>query len=246
MAHTSLSMLIPLCWFWVTLLVTPSTGAWAAESFLTWVQNFFGLSASTSQLKGPDEEGEAGDIWLVDIVQNTQVQLTRGADYRSPVFAPGDDHIVALKGDALVHLPKTGGEPERLHTIRGVTKIVGFHKDDRDKALILLQEDGETSAGVLSLTSGHVARLPYNRQSEEDQRLIIHMQEWERVYDGTKLYVKGESKPSMGGYTEWTDVFLKRGDTPPQNLSRCDGVNCGQPSLSHNGRQVVYIRAGQR
>jgi hypothetical protein len=245
MPHTSLSMRIPLCWLWVILLVAPVTGASAAESFVSKVLRIAGISATPSQLRGP-KGVKAGDIWLVNIAQDTPVPLTRDGGYRSPVFTPGNDHILALKGDALVRIPKTGGEPERLHTLKGVMKIVGFDQADQDKALILLEEDGGTAVGLLSLASGQTIRLPYDRTSEEDQSLIIHMQEWTRVYGDTTLYVKGETKRRLAGYTEWTDVYLKRGETPPLNLSKCDGVDCGQPSLSPDGGQVVYIRAEPR
>ena len=108
MPSTSLSRLVPLCWLWMIVLATPLDRAWA-DSFLTKVLRVTGISVSPSQLKGPDEGGEAGDLWLVNIAHNTQVQLTHDGGYRSPVFAPGDAHILALQGEALVRLPKTGG-----------------------------------------------------------------------------------------------------------------------------------------
>jgi hypothetical protein len=219
--------------------------AWA-EPFLTKVLRVTGISATPSQLKGPGGEGETGDIWMVNIIQNTQVQLTRDGDYRSPVFAPGDTHIIALQGNALVRIPKTGGTPEQLHTIKGVTKIVGFDTTDQDQALILLKEDGGLAVGLLSLTSGHILRLPYDGTSEKHKSMVAHLLEWKRVYSDTTLYVKSKTKRSMAGYVEWTDIYLKHGDTPPRNLSKCDEVNCGQPSLSHDGRQVVYLRAEPR
>jgi Tol biopolymer transport system component len=30
----------------------------------------------------------------------------------------------------------------------------------------------------------------------------------------------------------------------PQNVSGCDGVNCGQPALSPDGRRVAFVKAG--
>jgi hypothetical protein len=56
------------------------------------------------------------------------------------------------------------------------------------------------------------------------------------------VYVKTESKQGFAGVVEWTDVYLKRG-TDPVNVSRCDGVGCGQPSLSRDGGQVVFVKA---
>jgi hypothetical protein len=244
MPHIPLFMLVPLCWLWVILLITPVTRTWAAESFWDTVLKFTGISATSSQVRGP-KEVKAGDIWLVNVAQGPPVRLTRDGGYRCPVFAPGDAHILALKGEALVRIPTTGGEPERLHALQGVTKIVGFHEADQDKALIL-KEDGETLVGLLSLASGQTTLLPYDRTSEKDQSMVAHLQEWVRIYDDTTLYTVRRETTGMAGTIEWTDVYLKRGETPLQNLSKRDGVNCGQPSRSHDGGQVVYICAEPR
>jgi hypothetical protein len=227
------------------VLAMPLHGT-CAESFLTTVLRVTGISASPSQLKSPDEEGEPGDIWLVNVVQRTQVQLTSDGGYRSPVFSPGDDHILALKGNTLVHIPRAGGTPERIHTVQGVTKIVGFDQAKQDKALILLKEDGGTAVGLLSLHSGDVIPLSYDRTSQEHQSLVTHMQEWERVYGDTTLYPKSTTKRGVAGVMRWTDVYLKRGEMPALNLSKCEEINCSQPSLSHDGEEVVYIRAEPR
>ena len=38
--------------------------------------------------------------------------------------------------------------------------------------------------------------------------------------------------------------LLERPVPVPQNLSACDGVNCGQPSLSPDGRRIAFVKAG--
>ncbi len=32
-------------------------------------------------------------------------------------------------------------------------------------------------------------------------------------------------------------------ECPPLNVSECDGVNCGQPSLLRDGKFVVFVKA---
>jgi hypothetical protein len=68
----------------------------------------------------------------------------------------------------------------------------------------------------------------------------------ERDYGTTTLYLKTESKQGLSRTAEWTDVWLRRGDAGPVNVSRCDGVNCGQPALSPDGRRVAFVKAGDR
>ncbi len=41
------------------------------------------------------------------------------------------------------------------------------------------------------------------------------------------VYVNKQTKQSIAGPAEWTDVFLKVGADDPLNVSQCDGVNCG-------------------
>ena len=55
--------------------------------------------------------------------------------------------------------------------------------------------------------------------------------------------VKRQSKRALSGTVEWSDVFLEVGNQTPVDASKCEGVNCGQPSLSENGRQLVFIKA---
>jgi Tol biopolymer transport system component len=52
-----------------------------------------------------------------------------------------------------------------------------------------------------------------------------------------------ESAQSIEGTREWTDVYIQQGDGKAKNVSRCDRSNCGQPSLSPDGKTVVYIQS---
>ena len=235
--------LVPVCLMCLILLAMPSAEAWA-ESFWETVVSFLGISATPSQLKGPDDEIKAGEIWVIHLDRKTPSQITTAGGYRSPVFMPGDTQILALRGQTLVRISVVGGEPERLLTVPGIIKIVGFHTKDHDKVLMLTQSEADRlMVGLISLQSGQVIPLSYDRQSDIDQRLLSHLQEWERVYDRTAVYVQRETKPGPAGPMEWTDVFLKQGGHEPVNVSQCNEANCGQPSLSHDGRQVVFVKA---
>ncbi len=98
--------------------------------------------------------------------------------------------------------------------------------------------------GVLSLKTGKVAPLPYDAASSDQQRMLAQVRGQERVYGDASVYVKTESKAGLSRTIEWTDVYLRRGNAPPQNVSACDGVNCGQPALSPDGRRVAFVKSG--
>jgi hypothetical protein len=218
----------------------------AAQSFWDTLLRITGIAATPSQQKGHSAGPETGDIWISNLAQKTRQRVTHGGGYRSPVFLPDDASLLALQGEAVFQLPLSDNAPVRLYTVQGVTKLVGFHREDPDKVLILLTgADQQHAVGLLSITSGQVTPLPYDRQSEDAQRLYRHVQGWERVYGTTILYVQAQSPQGAAGAGEWTDVYRKHGDEAPANISKCDDAHCGQPSLSHDGRQVAFVKAAR-
>ena len=81
-----------------------------------------------------------------------------------------------------------------------------------------------------------------NPRPRAEHQLALDGIQWERVYGDTMVYPKAQRHEGVSGTVEWHEIFLKRDDTAPVNVSRCDGSNCGQPSLSGDGTKVVFIR----
>lgn len=218
----------------------------------SWIERFrkllnFGGVGATPRPKGSAQNMESGgNIWIIQLDSLNQVQITTDGGYRSPVFLPGDEAILALKGSEVLRLPVTGEEGEVLHTVQGIVKLVGFDKENQDDLLALFKdEEGKPYVvGVLSLQSGQMTPIPYDKESAEDRQMLSHIRGWERIYGNTTVYVQTETKRESAGTLEWTDVYIQQGDEEPVNLSQGDGVNCGHPSLSHDGRQVVFIKEG--
>jgi hypothetical protein len=227
----------------VTLLA--GSTAWAqTEAFLQRLLRVAGISAVPSAQKGPGDELERGDVWIASLADRTRLRLTRGGGYRSPVFAPGDQSVLALKESTLVTIPPGGGEANAGHVLKGASKLVGFSSERPGDLLVVFDADSAPWLGFVTLASGQVTRLPHDRSSREHRTMIAHVMDWERVYGDTTLYVKAESKQGLTGPVEWTDVYLKR-RSEPVNVSRCDGVSCGQPSLSPDGSRVVFVKTAQ-
>jgi hypothetical protein len=123
----------------------------------------------------------------------------------------------------------------------GVVKLVGFDRTAAADVVVLLDDTGGSPLGVLSLRSGTVTRLPYDRSSNQEQRALAQVRAQERVYGNTTLYIKTETKQGLSRAIEWTDVYVQSGG-PPRNLSACDGVSCVQPALSSDGRTVAFVK----
>ena len=212
-----------------------------ADGLFDRILRVMGISATPSQMKG-DSDVIAGQIWIAELELGRRAALTTDSGYRWPVYEPGSESVVSLKGESIVRISVKAREVKVLHTIPGVEKLVGFDGDQRDNLLVVLNDDTAPLA-MVSLKTGQLTPLPYDAKSKDHRRMLSHVKGQERLYGASRVYVKTESKQGMEGALEWDDVFVQQGDATSRNISDCDGVTCSQPSLSPNGMAVVYIRA---
>jgi hypothetical protein len=218
-----------------------------SESLLVKILRVTGISANPTQQRGPGDYKESGDIWIVNRSTKKMTRITTDGGYRSPVFVPNDSHVMALKGKDVVMISLSGEEVRAFHPEQNVIKIIGFDSQDNDSALTLLEDDdGRTLVGFISLASGQITYVPFDRKVKADREMLIHLKQWTRVYGTTMIYVKNEINQSVTGLHEFTNVYIKEGDTDAVKLTDCKGNNCGQPSLSHNKNQVVFIKSNDR
>jgi hypothetical protein len=218
------------------------------ESFWAKVLRIAGVSTTPASLRG-DDQVTSGDIWWVTVTEKAVPQrLTRGGGYYSPVFdAPGET-VLALKSSDLYRVSLSGDPPVKLHTVAGVTKLVGLSRDDPDQVLVVGEDIQQhlPFAALLSIPSGRLVVIPHNPDSSEDQVMLAHLSGWERIYGGTRVYTEKNEKEGPGGTTlEFSDVYLKRVSDPPINLTNGNRLSSSQPSLSADGQKVVFIR-GER
>jgi hypothetical protein len=226
---------------WAVTSATPSV--LAKESLLAKLLRIAGLTAAPSQLRAPGDEMAPGDIWIADLDQQTARALTSDGGYRSPVFSPADRSIFALKGDAIVRIQGDGTSAVAVKA-PGAIKLVGFDAQNPDDLVVLVDAPaGQPPMAVASLKSQAMSPLPYDPKSADERAVLAQVRAQDRVYGNATVYTKTESKQGMSRKLEWTDVYLQRGGTPPQNVSKCDGVNCGQPSLSPDGRSIAFVKS---
>ncbi len=229
---------------------TNPTGAAATKprtstSFTEKLLKFFGISDSPGTLKGPGDEVTSGELWLADLDSRTTRALTSSYGYRSPIFLAGSKDVLALRGTDVVQLPSAGGEARKLYSVEGILKLVGSSSEDPGKVLILLRGEagGRPRVGLLIVGTGAVAIVPYDPASSQDLQMLENLEGWSRTYGDRSISVKRQAKQALSGTVEWNDVFLKAGNQAPVDVSQCDGVNCGQPSLSQDGRLLVFVKA---
>jgi hypothetical protein len=214
-------------------------------SFTEKLLKFFGISDSPGTLKGPGDEIVSGELWLTDLDSGSSRAITSSAGYRSPVFLAGTKDVLALRGSDVIQFPSGGGEGKKLYSVDSISKLVGFGSEDPGTVLILLRGEagGHPRVGLLTESTGAVTIVPYAPSSSQDLQMVENLQGWTRIYGEQYVYVKRQTKQALSGTVEWTDVFRKMGNGEPVDVSRCDGVNCGQPSLSQTGRLLVFVKA---
>jgi hypothetical protein len=219
------------------------SGVSAQETLVQKLLRIAGLTAAPSQLRGPGDENEPGNVWMAALRDGSTRALTTEGGYLSPVYA-GDGTIYALKGDAVVKISPTGSVTH-VQRAAGVAKLVGVNRDDSDEMIVLLNATAGAPLATLSLRRGAMTPLPFDPQSDADRKMVAEVRGHDRVYGETTLYTRSEVKQGLSRRIEWTDVYLKRGSAEPVNVSRCDGVNCGQPALSPDGQAAVFVRTGE-
>jgi len=214
------------------------------ESLWERALRFSGVSATPGTLKGPDDELLSGQVWVADLGSGARRRITQDGGYRSPVYFPNGSDILTVRAGNLIRISSTG-EPARLFSAQGITKLIGFSMDGPDEVLVLKEDDaGRVSPARLSTSTGSVVLLPYDRESSRDRQMLEHLQDWQRTYGEAVVYVKQEPIEALSGTVNVLNVFLKAPAGDPRNVSACDTANCGQPSLSPDGKRVLFIKAG--
>jgi hypothetical protein len=208
------------------------------------VLKFLGISDSPGTLKGPSEV-RSGQLWVAELGPRSTRAITESAGYRSPIFIATSKDILALKESEIWRFPAGGSPAKKLYSISGITKLVASSADDRDVVLVLQSDGsgGHPRVGLLSLSTGKITPEPYDRTSSQDLQMVENLESWDRVYGDKRVYVKRETKQAISGTVEWTDVFQKVNSQEPVDVSQCDGANCGQPSMSADGRLIVFVKA---
>lgn len=247
MRRTVASMLFALfvfAWSGFAQKNAPAPRPKTQTSFTEKLLKFLGISDSPGTLKGPGDEVVSGELWLADLQAGTTRALNSGGGYRSPIFLVGSKDVLALRGADVTRVPAAGGDGKKLYSIDGAWKLVGASSDNPPTALILLRSgaDAHPRVSVLMVSTGAVTPVSYDPASNQDLQMLENLEGWSRTYGDKRCYVQKQSKKAFSGPVEWTDVFLQVDSHSPSNVSQCDGINCGQPSLSADGHWLVYVK----
>lgn len=210
---------------------TPAETSALAQGFWAGIAQLGLIFKAVGSLGGGVDRGQ---IWIVDLATGEQRRIA-GADALAwPVLGPDRSTIFALRGGQLVRLPLRGGDIVLVGSEAAWRKLVGV--DAENKVLGFVAGRPRVQPAVMT-SKGELRLLPQPETDEERERVSFLLQENRAYADGRQLIVRRSTRGGRG-----YDISLVS-DGAERNLSDCGDDACGQPSLSPDGRYVLYVRA---
>ena len=222
------------------LTILPFQPATAEDnSFLTALLRFTGITATPSAVKGNDDF-VTGNIWLVQIEAakaSEPRKITKDGNYHTPLWIPGSQAILAMKGDKLVQLNAQGHEEKTPHTLTKNTALLGFDKRDTNRILVLQRP---LAVGILTLANGQIMPLPYDNNNSKEREAFDQLRKDFRSYDSAKVSVNEKKKPdSQGRFKSLYTILIEQ--LGGKDISISCPSDCSQPAFSEDGRQLLFI-----
>ena len=93
--------------------------------------------------------------------------------------------------------------------------------------------------GVLSVASGQVTPLPYDKENPEDRFGLDQLRRGFRDYGNTQVSIENQSEVDpQGHFKPSSTIHIKLGN---KDISiRCP-ITCSQPALAEDGQQLLFI-----
>ena len=171
-----------------------------------------------------------GEIWLVTASTLERRQVGSGADWSWPIMTNDNMFVYAMRGGQVRRISGDGtdivvSDGPAWYKLLGVSPdgtVIGFLATQPWPHLATLTPGGDLQTAVPG--------------EEERERVAYLLQEPRDYADGTRLEVRRSERGGRG-----YDVFLLS-DGRSRNLSDCGDDSCGQPSLTPDGKHVLFIR----
>jgi hypothetical protein len=231
------AVLVPVLASTLVFTASPCDPEAGPESLLGMVLRIAGIPAVPRDVRGKIDDFE-GDLYLTTADGKTaRRRLTEGGGFRSPVFAPDDEHVLALWHGQLMRVAtdRSVVVPEPLLDLPGVTWLGGLSEIDPNVLVVLRDKRGHRGPAVVCLDSLRLAELPSERREIND--LLRRLRSAARLYGHTVVVT--QAHPDAKG----SDVRVELPDQEAIDVSRCGGDFCGQGALSVDGRRVVFVRS---
>jgi hypothetical protein len=207
------------------------------EPFWKVLAAVFGLNASPKQQRPVPPSEVRGDIILTSVDGGHRRQLTRDGNHRSPIFLPGDEAVLALRGDRLVQINAADGKSEEIASLPGAIKLIGIDPADAKGVFVLVKDETEP-VKRFDLVSKRLEAIPLDPRSRDDETMLAFIRGEDHIYGEVKLRVDEKSD----SLEEWTDVVVIRPGAEIKTLTEGAGVSSRQPALGHKKKLITYVK----
>ena len=204
----------------------------AAESWVDWLLRVTGLTATSRSLRGEPYELE-GDVYVANLTTTVRERYAQGGGFRSPIFYPNGESILAVRNGGLVKISGPNSEPQVLGVEVGAARLIGFQREDPDVVAVLLPDPDRL--GLLRLSGGERSSGEFT-PAEVSAQSLGPLWAWDVSHGETRLYHRRQSG------SKFLNVFLVKPGEEIRNVTRCRDADCGQPALSADGKRVAYIK----
>jgi hypothetical protein len=208
-----------------------------------------GVSTTPRAQRGEGDE-VTGNIVVVslddDFRPTSRSEVTTGGGFRSPVFLPGGQSLLALKGEMIVKVSVEERTVEDVRAVPGIKKLVGVSSQEPDQVLIVTDVDNDNCPGIalFSLSTGTLTPLDYG-QTDPDRIRVNSLVGWDRDYEGgnVSLFEETQRVRENGVEMNRLNVFIKPKNKPKIQVSNCvNPKRCAQPTYHSAPRLVAYVR----
>jgi len=209
-------------------------------SFVQKMLRIFGITATTS-LQKSDDHISSGQIWICSVDGEGHRLVTAETGFRSPILLPGNEDIIALEKETVMHIDIAAAKVTEIKTLRKASKIIGYDKDDPKEVYLLCKDKHDRPTLVnFNLETGKQKDVIYDASDTSEQLLLNYVSSEQRNYDGINLFV--ESNTDFITKEEWRHIFIRRRDGTLKNITEGEEANFGQPALSHDKQLITYIK----
>jgi hypothetical protein len=173
---------------------------------------------------------QRGAVWLAETNGHAERELMADPIYSHPVLDRGNAAVVALRGDDIVRFDIASQQLQVVASDVHVKTLIGI----ADGILLAILAEGPLGRLAMISPAGQISALPAPK-TEEELRTVAFLGNESRVYAGGRGLIVDRSDQGF-------DVFLVTGDDR-RDVSNCGKDACGQPAMSDDAKQIVYIRS---
>jgi hypothetical protein len=176
---------------------------------------------------------EQGELWRVDLATGERRRIGQGSAFSWPVAAPDNQTVYVLRDERVVRIAAADGTETPLGQEVGWRTLLGVQPDGTVLGFVVGRPRVHPT---LLAPDGTRTVLPQPVRDDEQSRAAVLLQEDRDYENGRRLQVRRSERGGLG-----FDVWLLD-DGHWRNLTDCGNAACGEPSLTPDGRSVLYVR----